>query len=167
MKVTRAWATPLTIGTFGLMAITGILMFFHLDTGLNKLAHEWLGWLMVLGVVMHAIANWAAFKRYFLSSVLGRSILGVSALIIALSFLPTPEALQHDSPPKIAFTAMINAPINHVSIVAGKPVDAVMLALNEANIHVINSETNLVSAVGSDKALMAKAMQIIFDRNTK
>ena len=42
MKVSRDWATPVTIGSFGLMAITGLLMFFHLDSGLNKTAHEWL-----------------------------------------------------------------------------------------------------------------------------
>ena len=42
MKISREWATPLTIGAFGLMSVTGMLMFFHLDTGFNKLAHEWL-----------------------------------------------------------------------------------------------------------------------------
>lgn len=36
----REWATPLTIGSFLLIAVTGVLMFFHLDSGLNKLAHE-------------------------------------------------------------------------------------------------------------------------------
>ena len=43
----RESATPLTIGSFLLIAITGVLMFFHLDSGLNKLAHEWLGWAMI------------------------------------------------------------------------------------------------------------------------
>jgi cytochrome b561 len=53
MKIAREWATPLTIGSFGLMATTGILMFFHLDSGLNKTAHEWLGWVMVAVVAAH------------------------------------------------------------------------------------------------------------------
>lgn len=53
------------------MAITGILTFFHLESGLNKTAHEWLGWLMVAGVAAHAAANWLGFKRYFLSSPSG------------------------------------------------------------------------------------------------
>ena len=29
MKISREWATPLTIGIFALMAVTGLLMFFH------------------------------------------------------------------------------------------------------------------------------------------
>ena len=67
--ISRDWATPITIGAFAVMSVTGLLMFFHLDIGLNKLAHEWLGWLMVAGVAAHAIANWGAFKRYFVSTI--------------------------------------------------------------------------------------------------
>lgn len=43
MALKRQWVTPLMAGSFILMATTGILMFFHLDSGLNKTAHEWLG----------------------------------------------------------------------------------------------------------------------------
>ncbi|EWS63204.1 hypothetical protein Y695_03563 [Hydrogenophaga sp. T4] len=40
----RPWITPLVMGSFALSAVTGVLMFFHLDTGLNKAAHEcWAG----------------------------------------------------------------------------------------------------------------------------
>lgn len=40
-------------------------MFFHLDSGLNKTAHEWLSWAMVIGVTLHVLLNMPAFKRYF------------------------------------------------------------------------------------------------------
>lgn len=53
IKVSREWATPVTVGVFVVMAATGLLMFFHLDIGLNKAAHEWLGWLMVAAVAAH------------------------------------------------------------------------------------------------------------------
>ena len=33
----RSWATPLVIATFLAAGVTGILMFFHLDVGVNKL----------------------------------------------------------------------------------------------------------------------------------
>lgn len=61
MTVSREWATPLTMGAFGLLAVTGVLMFFHLDTGLNKQAHEWLGWVLLIGVSLHLAAN--QFRR--------------------------------------------------------------------------------------------------------
>ena len=34
----RPWITPLVMGSFALSAVTGVLMIFHLDTGLNKTA---------------------------------------------------------------------------------------------------------------------------------
>ena len=43
MALQRQWTTPLVAGSFLLMGATGILMFFHWDTGLNKTVHEWLG----------------------------------------------------------------------------------------------------------------------------
>ena len=64
MKIKREWATPVTVGAFILMATTGILMFFHLDTGLNKEAHEWLGWVMIAGVALHVFSNWKPFTGH-------------------------------------------------------------------------------------------------------
>ncbi|NBW51152.1 MAG: DUF4405 domain-containing protein, partial [Betaproteobacteria bacterium] len=51
----RPWITPAVIGSFTLLSVTGILMFFHLDSGLNKLAHEWLSWIFVIVVVLHIL----------------------------------------------------------------------------------------------------------------
>lgn len=48
-----------------LIAVTGVLMFFHLNTGLNKAAHEWLGWFLLVGVGAHMWLNWRAFSTYF------------------------------------------------------------------------------------------------------
>lgn len=42
----RRWATKLTIGSFLLMAGTGILMFFELDQGVVLVVHQWSSWLL-------------------------------------------------------------------------------------------------------------------------
>ena len=83
----RPWITPVVIGAFGLSAVTGVLMFFHLDSGLNKTAHEWLSWAMVIGVLLHLLLNMSAFKRYFTQTT-ARVVVGVFALVLALSFAP-------------------------------------------------------------------------------
>jgi len=64
MSTLRNWATPLTVATFLFMGVTGILMFFHMDSALNKLLHEWGGWLMVIGVLAHLLLNWRPFTSY-------------------------------------------------------------------------------------------------------
>ena len=50
MAIKREWVTPIAAGGFLISAVTGVLMFFHLDTGLNKVAHEWLSWVFLGGV---------------------------------------------------------------------------------------------------------------------
>jgi len=85
MILVRKWATPLTIGAFFLMAITGILMFFHIDRGLISSAHEWLSWLFLIGVAGHVIANFRSFTNY-LKSGWGRTSVGVFGIILVASF---------------------------------------------------------------------------------
>ena len=83
----RKWATPITIGSFVIVAVTGVLMFFHLEIGLVKLAHEWLSWLFVVGSVAHIAVNWRAFTKYF-SKPVSMAIIAVTLAVGAMAFLP-------------------------------------------------------------------------------
>ena len=97
----RAWAGPLTIGSFVVISVTGILMFFHMNTGLAKLAHEWLGWLLVIGGVAHLFVNWRAFLAYFRKPV-AIAIMAVVLLVGALAMLPVGGATRR--PPMMDFS---------------------------------------------------------------
>ncbi len=92
----RTWAGALTIGSFIVMSVTGILMFFHLNVGMIKLAHEGMSWLFVLGAVLHVVINWRAFLGYF-RTPLGAVIIGILVLVGAVSFLPVGG--PHGRPP--------------------------------------------------------------------
>ena len=163
MKISRDWATPLTIGSFGLMAVTGILMFFHLDSGLNKTAHEWLGWLLVAGVAAHATANWLGFKRYFLSSPSGRGILVASVLVIAGSFASLPGGREGGgSPPQLAIRAVTEAPLAQVAPLTGRPVEMLITELAAAGIQVSGAEQSLAQAIGADRERIGKALTVMF-----
>jgi hypothetical protein len=92
----RAWSTPLTIGSFVLSALTGIMIFFHWGFTYAKVLHEWLGWLLVFGASFHVVGNWRPFVRYFSyipgkasSGVSGKAIMAVFAVLIAVSFVPS------------------------------------------------------------------------------
>jgi len=164
MKISRDWSTPLTIGSFGLMAVTGILMFFHLDSGLNKTAHEWLGWVMVAGVAAHVTANWLGFKRYFLSSSVGRGILVASVLVIAGSFLPLAGGGGEGggSPPALAIRAVTQAPLAQVAPLTGRPVEQLIADLGAAGIVVASGDQTLASVVGSDRGRIGRAIGVMF-----
>ncbi len=63
-------------------------MFFHLDSGLNKTAHEWLSWAMVIGVSLHILLNLNAFKRYF-TQITGKTVVALFAAVLALELHPS------------------------------------------------------------------------------
>jgi hypothetical protein len=160
VKISRDWATPLTIGAFGLMSVTGLLMFFHLDTGLNKLAHQWLSWAMIAGVAAHAFVNWPAFRRYFTSSRQARVIIGVAAVVLALSFVSLPG--EKGAPPQmLALRALTRAPIAKVATLAGRPADQLIDELAKAGIKLPNANASIESAA-ADRGMQAKAINVIF-----
>jgi hypothetical protein len=160
----REWATPLTIGAFGLMSVTGLLMFFHFDMGLNKPAHQWLGWAMVAGVAAHAAANWNAFKRYFVSSATGRAIIGLSVLVLAGSFVSLPGGKEGASPPVLAMRAIAKAPISTVAPLSGRSTDQLLDDLAKAGVKLAGADSSLDSVTAGNREMQGKAMGVLFGK---
>jgi Domain of unknown function (DUF4405) len=162
MKISREWATPLTIGAFGFMSVTGVLMFFHLDRGLNKLAHEWLGWIFVVGVAAHAIVNWKSFTRYFLANGIGRAIIGLSAIVLAGSFVSLPSSGGEGPPPVLAMRAVTKAPIASVAPLTGRTAEQLIDQLSKAGIALPDANASIDSVIGGKRELQSKAMMVLF-----
>jgi hypothetical protein len=160
MTISRDWATPLTIGAFLLMAVTGILMFFHLDTGLNKEAHEWLGWAMVIGVGTHVTANWIAFKRH-----LGRPaalvVIGIFAAILAGSFFIKEDEEGGGHPGKRATQVVLRAPLSSVAPLVGQPPDALVAKLQAAGFKNASAADSVATIAGPDQGQQFKALAAI------
>lgn len=116
MALSSKIITPLTLGAFLLSAVTGVLLFFHLDSGANKLVHEWLSWLLLVGVALHGYIHFNLIKAY-LRSRSGRLIVLGCLLILALSFLPLTQG--GGKPPFVrSITALANAPLTTLAAVA-------------------------------------------------
>jgi peptidoglycan/LPS O-acetylase OafA/YrhL len=158
MTISREWATPMTIGAFLLMAVTGILMFFHLDTGLNKEAHEWLGWAMVAGVALHSVANWGAFTRH-LGRRSAQAIVGVFALVLMGSFFIQPD--QNDgNPAKLAISTVLSAPLSQVARLSGQSPQALSDKLTQAGFKVASTEQSLAQIAGQERDPQMKALRL-------
>jgi Domain of unknown function (DUF4405) len=149
LSAQRPWITPVVIGAFFLSAVTGVLMFFHLDSGLNKTAHEWLSWAMVLGVTLHVLLNMPAFKRYFTQTT-GKAVMGLFALVLALSFIPAGG--EGGSEPGFAppVRALAKAPITVLAQVAGTSTGDLKAKLQALGLTVISDEQSVADLVGSD-----------------
>ncbi len=157
----RDWATPLTIGSFLLIAATGVLMFFHLDSGLNKFAHEWLGWVMLAAVGLHAVMHIKSFKRYFTRPD-ALVVIGIFIALLAASFIS--PAGKSDKPPHIlVMQAVLDAPLPQVAALAGKDTQTLLAQLQTAGI-AVESGQNLRSASGPERATQMKVLGIVFTR---
>ncbi|MCB4365057.1 DUF4405 domain-containing protein [Hydrogenophaga taeniospiralis] len=145
----RPWITPLVMGSFALSAVTGALMFFHLDTGLNKAAHEWLGWLMLGAVVLHALLNLPAVKRHLQNSS-GRWVVIGSFAVLALSFIPVGGAGGSEPGFAPPVRALAKAPITVLAQVAGTSTDDVKNRLQAAGFTVTSDQQSVADLVGDD-----------------
>lgn len=67
MTVQREWATPVAAVSLLLSAVTGDLIFFHTDSGLNKFVHEWLSRVLLGAVALYLVANFGGFKRHLVT----------------------------------------------------------------------------------------------------
>jgi hypothetical protein len=83
----KSWATPLAIGAFTISAVTGLLIFFHIEAGIVEPVHKWLSWLLVAGVLLHIAVNWRQFSGYF-SKKPALAIIGTALVVTAGSLFP-------------------------------------------------------------------------------
>ena len=160
IKVSREWATPLTIGVFGVMGVTGVLMFFHLDTGLNKPAHEWLGWLMVAAAAAHGVANWPGLRRHLVASRPAQAILALAVVMLAGSFLPLGDE-GGASPPVMALQAMSRAPLKAVLPLTGKDLPQAQAALAAAGLGAVDGEQSLQEVTGGNRQKLGLAVRTL------
>ena len=162
----RPWITPLVIGAFLLSAVTGVLMFFHLDSGLNKTAHEWLSWAMVIGVSLHAVLNLNAFKRYFTQTT-GKLVIGLFALVLALSFIPAGGEAASDPGWASPVRALTKAPLPVLAQVLGTTPEAIKSELSAKGHAVQNDQQSLQDLVGKDLRTQIQTLDALTPKPTQ
>lgn len=160
--ISRNWATPLTIGAFLLMAVTGILMFFHLDVGLNKEAHEWLGWAMVVGVLAHVTANWSGLARHFQRPAAKATVGLFSAVLVGSFFLGGEEG---GNPARLALQTLTQAPLSQVAALRGESDIALVTRLQAAGFSVSGPDQTLAAVAGKDREQLMKALNAALPPN--
>lgn len=83
----KSWISPFLACSFLIIAVSGILMFFHVKTGALKILHEWIGLFFVMAAVLHIMLNWKVFLSYLMDRRAAVSI--IAALSISLLLMVT------------------------------------------------------------------------------
>lgn len=160
MSALRRWATPVTIAAFLLMAVTGVLMFFHAETTLAKLAHEYLSFIFVAGALLHVVVNWRPFTVHFRRWP-ARAAAGLFAALLVVSFLPIgPNAGGGERPDRAALGAVMNAPLSSVAALTGEPVDALTARLRAGGFENAAPTSSISGLAGGDKGRLMNGMSL-------
>lgn len=159
MAIQREWVTPIAAGAFLLSAVTGVLIFFHVDSGLNKFAHEWLSWALLVGVALHVVANFGGFKRH-LDARRGQVLMGAFALVLFLSFFGPGEKQEPPFAPPIR--ALSAAPLTTLAQVAGMTPGQLKTHLAEAGLQPVSDQQSLGELTGPDLRKQIRVMSTVF-----
>lgn len=147
MKIQRNWVTPLTAGAFLLSAVTGVLIFFHVETGANKFVHEWLGWVLLVGAALHVLANFGGLKSH-LATARGKWVIGVFVLALAASFIPLSGG---DEPPFVQpIRALSQAPLSTLAQVAQTTPENLRDRMVKQGLQPTSDQQSLSDLVGTD-----------------
>ncbi|MEZ5535904.1 MAG: DUF4405 domain-containing protein [Thiolinea sp.] len=159
----RSWATPITVGSFIISMVTGVVLFFHWNLGLAKPAHEWLSWFMLLGVIMHLIINWRAFKNYF-SKRIPLVVMAVFVIVTVLSLLPLTGSKEGGNPRAAMFKLMHTveaAPLSTLATLAKTTPEALMTRLQEQGVSVDSADQTLDEVAAENGKQVSSLIPVI------
>lgn len=155
----RRHSTAAAAALFGVVAVSGVLVFFHVGNALLMGMHEWLGLAFAAAAVLHVVRNGPAFaalvrRPRFLWT--GAAVLAVAAGLMAAS------GPKGANPAVALIHAAERAPLAEVADVLGVPADRLMEALRGQGVAVDDptaSIAGLAAASGQDsRRLMAAAV---------
>ncbi|KFI33948.1 hypothetical protein CG51_03490 [Haematobacter missouriensis] len=141
----RTWATPLTIGSFVLMAATGLLLFFEWNTGLTTIAHQWFSWLFLIGVAGHLTINFRPLKNH-LKSGWGRASIALFAAILVASLFSWGQVTgpQLERP---IMEALVDAPLSVLAELTQRQPESLLRGLEANGISAATDDTVAAVAV--------------------
>lgn len=89
MNAQRSWVSPFTAVTFAAVAITGLMMLFHIkSSGIHQL-HQWGGLALIIFGAVHLFLNWQVFLSYFRTSkAIWGTLAGAMLLFLILVMAP-------------------------------------------------------------------------------
>ncbi len=155
----RYWITPLTLGSFMLCAGSGILLFFHINIGLVKLAHQWLSWIFVIGAGLHVAVNRKPLGTTIVKPT-GALIVMLFLVVMSLSFMPLVE--QPQSPVKKAMALVVDLPLRTLAEVSGRTDEELSAILAGHGIKVADQAQTLSALARENHQSPTALLQYLF-----
>jgi hypothetical protein len=160
----RTWDTPLNIGAFALSAISGVMIFFHVNSVFVKVIHEWGSWFLVIGGLLHVACSWQSFVRYF-SRPAAKAIMTGFAILIIMFFIPMGESTEKQGrklPPTFLSRALPEASFSAVAGIARHDPDELMKEFESKGVAVKDGEESIRDIATNNNKEYVEILNMIF-----
>jgi hypothetical protein len=147
----KSMATPVAAGAFIISAITGILIFFDVETGAIEPVHKWLSWLLLSGVALHLLSHWNSFTGYLYRKP-ALAIIVLALVVTAGAMLPVfgEEEEGGKRNAKAAVHALETSTLETVAQVVKSQPETLAMRLKSAGINVNNPSESIADIARSN-----------------
>lgn len=134
-------------------------MFFHFDINLNKMAHQWVSWVLLAGVLLHIGLHLHMFKKYFYLHHVKWMIGGFVCLLMMSFVIPKPSS---EKPAYAASVQVLaNSPLNLLALVGNVSTDQVNQKLKTMGYAPKSDAQSLADVIGNDLRMQVKVLSEI------
>lgn len=148
LPTVRDVVTPVTVVTFVVSTVTGIMLLLHWNAGLVRFSHEWLSVVFSAVALWHLARNWRSFLGYLRRN----PALAVFAMALAVSVLFTGmTGSTSNANPGAVFRALSAASLENAAPAFGLNAEGAVALLKSAGIEAAGSET--LDQIGSRSGL--------------
>lgn len=140
----RDVVTPVTIVTFVVSTITGIMLLLHWNAGLVRFSHEWLSVVFSAVAIWHLGRNWKSFTAYLRRNT--ALVVFAVSLVASVVFTGITGDTSNTSPGAV-FRALSNATLESAAPAFGMTPGDAVAKLRSANIEASGGET--LSEIGT------------------
>jgi len=157
----KRYVSIILTGIFLVVSITGVLMFFMIESHSMNSVHAWLGMAMVIIGVYHLIKNFTPFKSYL--KYKSSSIILI--LVLSLStWYALPEDEQLVSPKKNIMKAVFMQPISTVSVFFKKDITKTIAHLRSKGLKVKDETQSLMEIAKLNNKEVKEVFFIFFEK---
>lgn len=150
-------ATSFTTLTFLVIAISGVMMFFHFNDMLVKELHEILGLVFVGAGFFHVIMNWKSMKNYFSKKIFTSALLVVS--VVSGMFIYQSIG-QGENPKVVLMQKVLNAPLSDSFKLLNGNYEVAIKKLKLQNIQILDNK-NIKAIAQANKTSPFRIVSII------
>ena len=174
MKKLRSWVTQVTIGSFLVIGVTGLLMFLGVSGGLIVVAHEWISLIFIVVASLHTWLNWSAVRKS-LSRARGIIVVGFFTALLAISvarcseveeLLRTQGHVDKDTLCRKAGHLLLRTRISTVAEMTGRTPRQLRYILGRHGVLIKSNEISLADAAAQSQANPLRVLDLVLQDET-